>query len=249
MANPPLANGRPEHIVRSYDDQLRRLRDQIVRMGGLVESQLRDCLAALSRRDLEAAERVIATDPEVDAMEREIDATVIRLLALRQPMAGDLRNTIAAMRIAADLERAGDYAANVAKRAIVVAALPSVPSVAGIARMLRMVLEAMKDVLDAYGADDAVKAVEVWSRDEAIDRVYTGLFREILTYMMEDPRTITACTHLMFMAKNIERVGDHATNIAEIMHYAITGQVLPGTRPKDDRSISGETPPPEADGA
>ena len=248
MDIPAPRDGKPEHIVKSYDEQLRRLRDLIVRMGGLVESQLQDCLGALSRRDIEAAERVMATDPQVDALEREVDATVIRLLALRQPMAIDLRNVIAAMRIAADLERAGDYATNVAKRLIVVSQLPSVPSVTGIQRITRMALEAMKDVLDAYVANDAAKAVEVWNRDDVIDRLYTSIFREIMTYMMEDPRTITACTHLMFMAKNIERVGDHATNIAEVLHYAITGQALPEARPKGDHSISGE-PPPEAAGA
>ena len=199
-------------------------------------------MAAVSRRDIEAAERVITADPQVDAMEREVDTQVIRLLALRQPVAVDLRNIIAAMRIAADLERAGDYATNVAKRAIVIANAPSVPAVTGITRINRLALEAMKDVLDAYVAGDVAKAVDVWSRDDLIDKLYTGVFREILTYMIEDPRTISACTHLMFMAKNLERVGDHATNIAEVMHYAITGQVLPDARPKGDLSLSTSGP-------
>jgi phosphate transport system protein len=243
MDVPAPSDGLPEHVVKSYDEELRRLRDLIVRMGGLVESQLQDCLAAVSRRDVEAAERVIATDPQVDAMEREIDTHVIRLLALRQPVAVDLRNIIAAMRIASDLERAGDYATNVAKRSIVVSQQPSVPVVTGIMRINRMALEAIKDVLDAYVANDAAKAVDVWNRDDLIDKLYTGIFREIMTYMMEDPRTIGACAHLMFMAKNLERVGDHATNIAEIMHYAITGQALPDARPKGDHSVSGGLPP------
>lgn len=230
------------HVVKSYDGELRHLRELIARMGGIVESQLRDCMAAIARRDIEAAERVIAADPEVDAMEREVDANVIRLLALRQPLAVDLRSIIAAMRIAGDLERAGDYATNVAKRAIVVAEAPSVPAVAGIAHINRLALEAIKDVLDAYMTNDAARAVDVWSRDDLIDKLYTGVFREILTYMIEDPRTIGACTHLMFMAKNLERVGDHATNIAEIMHYAITGQTLPDARPKGDTSVAPAPP-------
>ena len=238
MDVPAPSDGLPEHVVKSYDEELRRLRDLIVRMGGVVESQLQDCMAAVSRRDIEAAERVITADPQVDAMEREVDTQVIRLLALRQPVAIDLRNIIAAMRIASDLERAGDYATNVAKRAIVIANAPSVPAVTGITRINRLALEAMKDVLDAYVAGDVAKAVDVWNRDDLIDKLYTGVFREILTYMIEDPRTISACTHLMFMAKNLERVGDHATNIAEVMHYAITGQVLAGARPKGDTSLA-----------
>ena len=242
MDVPAPSDGLPEHVVKSYDEELRRLRDLIVRMGGVVESQLQDCMAAVSRRDIEAAERVITADPQVDAMEREVDTQVIRLLALRQPVAIDLRNIIAAMRIASDLERAGDYATNVAKRAIVIANPPSVPAVTGITRINRLALEAMKDVLDAYVAGDVAKAVDVWSRDDLIDKLYTGVFREILTYMIEDPRTISACTHLMFMAKNLERVGDHATNIAEVMHYAITGQVLPDARPKGDLSLSTSGP-------
>ena len=242
MDVPAPSDGLPEHAVKSYDEELRRLRDLIVRMGGVVESQLQDCMAAVSRRDIEAAERVITADPQVDAMEREVDTQVIRLLALRQPVAIDLRNIIAAMRIASDLERAGDYATNVAKRAIVIANAPSVPAVTGITRINRLALEAMKDVLDAYVAGDVAKAVDVWSRDDLIDKLYTGVFREILTYMIEDPRTISACTHLMFMAKNLERVGDHATNIAEVMHYAITGQVLPDARPKGDLSLSTSGP-------
>lgn len=243
MDVPAPSDGLPEHVVKSYDDELRRLRDLIVRMGGLVESQLQDCLAAVSRRDIEAAERVIAIDPQVDAIEREVDANVIRLLALRQPVAVDLRNIVAAMRIAADLERAGDYATNVAKRAIVIAQMPSGPVVTGVMRINRMALEAIKDVLDAFVANDAAKAVDVWNRDDLIDKLYTGIFREIVTYMMEDARTISACAHLMFMAKNLERVGDHATNIAEIMYYAITGQTLPDARPKGDLTVSAAIPP------
>jgi phosphate transport system protein len=247
MDVPAPSDGLPEHIVKSYDDELRRLRDLIVRMGGLVERQLQDCMVAVSRRDTEAAQRVISTDPAVDALEREVDAAVIRLLALRQPVAVDLRNIVGAMRIASDLERAGDYATNVAKRSIVVAQQPSVPLVTGIARINRMALEAIKDVLDAYVANDSAKAIEVWHRDDMIDRLYTGIFREILTYMMEDARTISACTHLMFMAKNLERVGDHATNMAEVMHYIITGQMLPDARPKGDLSVSSDPlPRPDA---
>ncbi len=243
---PAPTDSNPGHIVKSYDEELRRLRDIIVRMGGVVESQLSECQVALLKRDSEAAERVMATDPQVDAMEREVDATVIRLLALRQPVADDLRGIIAAMRIAADLERAGDYATNVAKRAIVLANHPSVPAVTGIARINRMALEMIKDVLDSYVAGDAGRAIEVWNRDDQVDKLYTGVFRELLTYMMEDPRNITACTHLLFIAKNLERVGDHATNIAEIIHYALTGAVLPNTRPKGDLTTSGVPAPDQA---
>jgi phosphate transport system protein len=235
---PAPPENQPAHIVKSYDDELRRLRDTVIRMGGVVESQLAECQVALLKRDSEAAERVMATDPQVDAMERDVDAAVIRLLALRQPVANDLRNIIAAMRIAADLERAGDYATNVAKRAIVLANHPSVPAVTGIGRINRMALEMIKDALDSYVAGDAGKAIDVWNRDDQLDKLYTGVFRELLTYMMEDPRNITACTHLLFIAKNLERVGDHATNITEIIHYALTGQVLPNARPKGDHSLS-----------
>lgn len=238
----PIENN-PAHIVKSYDEELRRLRDIIVRMGGVVESQLGECQVALLKRDSEAAERVMATDPQVDAMEREVDAAVIRLLALRQPVANDLRGIVAAMRIASDLERAGDYATNVAKRAIVLANHPSVPAVTGIARINRMALEMIKDVLDSYVAGDAGRAIEVWNRDDQVDKLYTGVFRELLTYMMEDPRNITACTHMLFIAKNLERVGDHATNIAETIHYALTGAVLPNTRPKGDLTTSGDPAP------
>jgi phosphate transport system protein len=238
----PIENN-PAHIVKSYDEELRRLRDTIVRMGGVVESQLGECQVALLKRDSEAAERVMATDPLVDAMEREVDAAVIRLLALRQPVANDLRGIVAAMRIASDLERAGDYATNVAKRAIVLANLPSVPAVTGIARINRMALEMIKDVLDSYVAGDTGRAIEVWNRDDQVDKLYTGVFRELLTYMMEDPRNITPCTHMLFIAKNLERVGDHATNIAETIHYALTGSVLPNTRPKGDLTTSGVMPP------
>jgi phosphate transport system protein len=240
---PAPTDSNPAHIVKSYDEELRRLRDTIVRMGGVVESQLGECQVALLKRDSEAAERVMATDPQVDAMEREVDAAVIRLLALRQPVANDLRGIVAAMRIASDLERAGDYATNVAKRAIVLANLPSVPAVTGIARINRMALEMIKDVLDSYVAGDAGRAIEVWNRDDQVDKLYTGVFRELLTYMMEDPRNITPCTHMLFIAKNLERVGDHATNIAETIHYALTGAVLPNTRPKGDLTTAGVMPP------
>jgi phosphate transport system protein len=243
----PATDGLPEHIVKSYDEELRRLRDTVIRMGGVVESQLQECQVALTRRDTEASQRVIATDPQVDDMEREVDASVIRLLALRQPVAIDLRNIVSAMRMATDLERAGDYATNVAKRGIVLAQHPALPVSGGISRMNRLVQEMMKDVLDAYVASDPAKAIDVWNRDDGVDKLYTGMFRELLTYMMEDPRNITACTHLLFIAKNLERVGDHATNMAETIHYAITGEVLPGLRPKGDGSLeSRPAPPPTA---
>ena len=158
----------------------------------------------------------------------------MRVLALRQPMATDLREVIAALKISSDLERIGDYAANVAKRVVALNQIPPIPTAKAIPRMARLAQNIIKDTLDAYTARDAERAIDVWHRDEEIDEMYTGLFRELLTYMMEDPRNITPSTHLLFIAKNIERIGDHATNVAEIIHYLVTGQRMVGGRPKGD---------------
>ncbi len=175
-------------------------------------------------------------DPKVDALEREVEQFVIRLLALRQPMAMDLRQIVAALKMTGDLERIGDYAANVAKRSLVLAQFSLPFSLAGIGTMARLVQENLKLTIDAIGESDAEKAVQVWRSDQAIDDLYTAIFRELVTYMMEDARNITPCTHLLFIAKNLERIGDHATNIAETVHYAVTGEVLPEGRPKGDSS-------------
>ncbi len=224
----------PKHIVRSFDDELKGLSQVITRMGGLAESQLATAVEALKRRDTDLAERVVRGDAAIDALEEELDERAVRLLALRQPMATDLREVIAALKISSDLERIGDYAANVAKRVMALNQIPPIPPANGIPRMARLAQNIIKDTLDAYAARDAERAIDVWHRDEEVDEMYTGIFRELLTYMMEDPRNITPSTHLLFVAKNIERIGDHATNIAETIHYLVTGQRMIGGRPKGD---------------
>jgi phosphate transport system protein len=225
-----------EHIVRSYDEDLRRLRDMTARMGGLAERQVADATRALVRRDTVLASEVVQRDVQIDQLEREIEAFCVRLLALRQPMAQDLRVIIAAMKASNDLERIGDYARNAAKRAIVLASLPSIGSLAGFERMAQLVQENLKAAMDAFVANDAEAARRVWEADEPVDAIYNGIFRELLTFMMEDPRNITAATHMLFIAKNLERIGDHTTNIAERIHYAVMGDSLPDERPKADQS-------------
>jgi phosphate transport system protein len=225
-----------EHIIKSYDDELSRLSKMIVEMGGLAESQLASALDAVARRDSALAVQVIEGDAEVDAIERELDNLAIRLLALRQPMARDLREIFVALKIASDLERICDYCANVAKRSIALSQAPPVQPAHALPRMAHLALVLVKDVIDAYVEHDAEKALDVWNRDEELDEMYASLFREFLTYMMEDPRNIGACTHLLFMAKNIERIGDHATNIAENLYYLVHGTPLTQARPKGDNS-------------
>ncbi len=223
-----------EHIVRSFSQELQRLVNLITQMGGVAEAQVAAAVKAVTRRDVSLAAQVMQSDPRLDEYEREIDVEAVRLLARRQPMAQDLREIVSALRVAADLERIGDYAANIAKRSLVLAQLPAVRPVSAIPRAGRLVEEILKDVLDAYIERDVEKAIAVWKRDEELDDLHTSLFREVLTYMMEDPRTITPCTHLLFMAKNLERIGDHATNIAETIHYVVVGQPLKIDRPKSD---------------
>ena len=227
-----------EHIVRSFSEELRRLTTLITQMGGVAEAQVESAVRAVAKRDADLAASVLKSDERLDQYERDIDAEAIRMLALRQPMAGDLREIVSTLKIAADLERIGDYAANIAKRAMVLAQMPPVRPVGGIPRMGKLVQEIMKDVLDAYIDRDLDKAIAAWRRDEELDDLYTSLFREVLTYMMEDPRNITPCTHLLFIAKNLERIGDHATNIAELVHYAELGVPLSDARPKGDSSPS-----------
>ena len=220
-----------EHIIKSYDEELARLNKMVVEMGGLAESQLADAIEAVVKRDSALAARVVEGDAPVDQLERDLDNLAIRLLALRQPMARDLREIFVALKIASDLERICDYAANVAKRSIALSQAPPVQLVHALPRMAQFALVLVKDVIDAYVEHDADKAIAVWTRDEELDEMYSSLFREFLTYMMEDPRNIGACTHLLFMAKNIERIGDHATNIAETVVYLVTGSTLPTERP------------------
>ncbi|MBS0560225.1 MAG: phosphate signaling complex protein PhoU [Proteobacteria bacterium] len=226
----------PEHLVKSYEQEIKRLRGMLTEMGGMVENQVATSATAILARDAAAAGRVVEADPKVDALELDIQQFVIRLLALRQPMAADLREIVAALKITGDLERIGDYATNVAKRSLVLDQFTLPYSFAAIGQMARMVQENLKHVIDAIGEGDADKAVEVWRSDQSVDDLYNGIFRELVTYMMEDPRNITPCTHLLFIAKNLERIGDHATNIAETIYYAVKGEVLPQSRPKGDMS-------------
>ena len=221
-----------EHTVKSYDEELAHLTNIIARMGGMAEAQFAAGLQSLGKRDSDLAARGVAGDARVDELEQEIQSFTVRLLALRQPVASDLRHIVAALKISSELERIADYAANVAKRTLILNQLPAVKPVSAVLHLARIVQEILKDILDAYIERDVEKAIRVWNRDEEVDDMYTGLFRELITYMMEDPRTITACTHLMFMAKNIERIGDHATNIAETLHFLVVGTPLKGARPK-----------------
>jgi phosphate transport system protein len=225
-----------QHLVKSFDIELKRLRDMLTEMGGIVESQLAMAAEAILNRDSVVAMRAVEEDPKVDALEREVEQFVIRMLALRQPMAGDLRRVVAALKITGDLERIGDYAANVAKRSVVLGQYNLPYSLAGLAHMATLVQEQLKSIMDALGNSDTVKAVEVWRSDRVVDDIYNALFRELITYMMEDPRNITPCTHLLFIAKNLERIGDHATNIAETVYYTVKGEPLQDARPKGDNS-------------
>ncbi|MBU6498031.1 MAG: phosphate signaling complex protein PhoU [Rhodospirillales bacterium] len=233
-----------EHIVKSFEQELKRLRVLITEMGGMVESQVAMASRAMIEKDAALASRTVEFDPKVDAMEREVEQYVIRLLALRQPMAQDLRVIVASLKITGDLERIGDYAANVAKRSLVLDQFSLPYTLTGLAHMSELVQENLKRVIDAFGEDDTEKALHVWRSDEVIDQIYNALFRELITYMMEDPRNITPCTHLLFIAKNLERIGDHATNIAETVYYAVTGQPLSDARPKGDTSAYAVVRPP-----
>lgn len=225
-----------EHLVKGYDEELRKLSNIITEMGGLAESQLGAAIEAVVERDSELAAAVVENDVKVDRLQRELDNLALRLLALRQPVARDLREIFAALKIGSDLERICDYAANVAKRSIALDQSPPVRPVYSLPRMGRLAQFLVKDVIDAYVAHDADKAYAVWMRDEELDEMYSSLFRELLTYMMEDPRNIGPCSHLLFMAKNIERIGDHATNIAEDLYYLVHGTPLTQQRPKGDQS-------------
>ncbi len=234
------------HIVTSYDQELQNLRRSIAEMGGIAEKMVADSGQALLRRDAALAQAVIAVDQRLDGLQREIEEKAILLIARRQPLAVDLRETISAIRVSGDLERIGDLAKNVAKRVVAIADQVQLQKiVVGVEHMNELVQGQLKDVLDAYATQDTVAALDVWARDGGIDALYTSLFRELLTYMMEDPRNITFCTHLLFCAKNVERIGDHTTNIAETIHYLATGETLPTERPKNDRSSFAtlDTPP------
>jgi phosphate transport system protein len=213
-------------------------------MGGLAETEVADCVRAITRRDVAIAQIVIDRDTRLDELEADIERKAIRLIAIRQPVADDLRRTVAAMKISSNLERCGDLAKNIAKRALVIAESEAIiPLTRSIERMGQLVAARLKDVLDAVSARDVDRAIAVWQRDREVDEHYDSIFRELLTYMMGDPRTITSCAHLLFVAKNLERIGDHATNIAEILYYEITGAPLTEQRPKWDALESPGTEP------
>jgi phosphate transport system protein len=220
-----------QHIVTSFEDELRGLSRSIAEMGGHAEQLVERSITALLRSDADLAHDVIEADKKVDDLHRAIEERAILVIARRQPMAVDLREIIAAIRISSDLERVADLGKNIAKRAIAIQSQPFSQKLrVGVEHLAELALRQVKKVLDAYGTRDLVKVKEVCAKDDEIDAVYTSLFRELLTYMMEDPRNISMCTHLLFCAKNIERIGDHATNIAETVHYVITGEQWGGQR-------------------
>ena len=223
-----------EHIVKSYDEDLSQLNTMLAQMGGLVEQQLDDAIDALTRRDTALADRVIQNDDRVDALEHQIEERAILTIARRQPVARDLREIMVAIRVASDLERIGDLAKNTAKRTHAMSDQLPRKLMAGVTRMGRLAQVELKNILDAYSRTDAEMAMEVWRSDEELDALYNSIFRELLTYMMEDPRNISLCTHLLFGAKNMERIGDHATTIAENIYYLVHGKPLTDERPKKD---------------
>jgi phosphate transport system protein len=224
-----------EHIVKSFEDELNTLTAECARMGGLAEAQVADAIQAVTKRDQVLASGLVDRDEQLDQLQRDIERKAIRLIALRQPMANDLRRTVAAMKVAGELERTGDLAKNIAKRTLVIVeSEPMQPLTRSLERLGKLVLTRLKSVLDAYTRADVERALAVWSQDDEVDEHYNSLFRELLTYMMGDPRTITACAHMLFVAKNLERIGDHATNIAEMVHYQITGEEMIQARPKTD---------------
>jgi len=228
----------PDHTVKSFDEELLAMDNRLAEMGGLAESLLDDAVNALVHRNPEMASEIAHRDQAIDSLEDEINELVVRLLALRQPMAADLRVVISALKISSDLERIGDYAKNVAKRVPAIVELSPTTPLSTISRMGALVQQMIRNVLDAYLARDGAKAKDVRNQDEQVDLLHTSLFRELLTYMMEDPRWITACTHLMFVAKNLERIGDHATNIAESVVFLVEGETPTDQRPKGDTTPS-----------
>ena len=227
------------HIYSAFDEELKFLMRRISEMGGLAEQMVAESVRALVNSDAALAQKVISDDVVMDAMEREIGDKAVVTIAKRQPVASDLREIIGALRIAADLERVGDLGKSNCKRVVAVQATGVPRKLArGLEHLSDLALAQLKEVLDVYTTRSAEKAKTIRDRDEEIDAIYTSLFRELLTYMMEDPRNITSCTHLLFCAKNIERIGDHATNIAETIYYMTTGAVPEGERPKEDLTSS-----------
>ena len=222
-----------DHTMKAYDKELDTLERRIAEMGGIAEKMVVDAMDALSQADMTLAHNVVATDPRLDSLQREIEEQAILTIARRQPMAVDLREIIGAIRVAGDLERVGDLAKNIAKRSLKIGLEARVPrAIVGLKHMNEVATELMKDVLDAYAQRDVERARAVWERDAELDALEDSVFRDLLTHMMEDPRNISFCAHLLFCSKNIERIGDHATNIAETVFYLVTGESLPADRPK-----------------
>jgi phosphate transport system protein len=228
----------PSHTVRAYADELTALSDELARMGGLCERQVADCIAAVVRRDPALASSVVEGDHQVDAMETAIERRVIRILALRQPMASDLRASISAYRISGDLERVGDLAKNIAHRTHELNKSEPLELTRSVERMGKLVVANLHRCLNAFSTGSADECLAVCSGDEEVDEHYNSLFRELLSFMIEDPTTITACAHLLFVAKNLERIGDHTTNIAEMIHYQLTGSEWRRELPHDPTSMA-----------
>jgi len=226
-----------EHIVTSFDRDLEGIQASIMRMGGLVEEAIAHSVEALDARDIELARKVRAADKAIDALEERVNEDAANIIARRQPIASDLRVVLTVFRVSGHLERIGDYAKNIAKRTETMLDMPPVETTTlSLKRMARQVELMLKDALDAYIQQDADLAADVRARDLEVDQMYSALFREYLTFMMEDPRNITPCMHIHFMAKNIERMGDHVTSIAEQVIYRVTGELPDEARPKEDRT-------------
>lgn len=228
------------HTIHRYDEELGALRSLIARMGEIAERQIAGATRALVERDAQLADEIVAGDAELDRLEQDVEAQAIKVLALRHPLANDLRLVVGALKAAGDLERVGDYAANAAKRCAVVASQPPVGSLNGFERLSALVIRNLHEAVGALVSGDAEAARRAWHADQPADAIFTGIFREMLTHMMEDTRNITAATHLLFVAKNLERIGDHATNIAEIAHYLASGEILAGERPKADATTQAD---------
>ncbi len=225
-----------DHTVKAYDRELDTIERLIAEMGGIAEKMVVDAVDALASADTVLAHQIVSTDARLDAMQREVEDLAVMTIARRQPVSIDLRELIGAIRVAGDLERVGDLAKNIAKRTIKIGARSRVPrAMVGLKHMNEVATELMKDVLDAYAQRDAERAREVWERDIDLDALEDSVFRDLLTHMMEDPRNISFCAHLLFCSKNIERIGDHATNIAETDVYLVSGQAMPSERPRGRR--------------
>ena len=231
------------HTVKAFDDDLDQLRAMISEMGGLAEEAIAESMRALVQRDTQAAVRVIENDRRIDALEAEVEKNAVQVIALRAPMADDLRDVVAALKIAGVVERIGDYAKNIAKRVHVIEESPTIEPLSLIPEMARIAGEMVHNVLDAFAARDPEKAAAVCARDKAVDDFYNSIFRTLLTFMMENPHNITPATHLLFIAKNLERIGDHATNVAEMVYFAATGEhIAERARGKDTAYLGSDWP-------